>query len=348
MGDAVNDTKKTTQDVNKGYAAAQYGATQDMQKFGKTAAALSFGTDSTSQALMGMQAQANRNTAQGIKSQQDVEKQRNSVEAQQKERQASQARDAAEAQKSMQEFGQAIMNILGPIVNLLTPAVNALAKGISLVAKGFDQLPGVLQATIAAFVAYKLFMAKQAAGGGPGGGSMYDLAGGAGKKLGGALGRIGGGVKGLGLGMAGGLAGSYAADALGRDTTAGKTADVLGQAAGWAGTGAMLGSIIPGLGTVAGGAIGGVLGAGYGAYQNFFGGPKMANGGVVTQATSITAGESGSEAIVPLYHLESLKTEMQTLNKQTTDMLRYLKEISDQSQRNVDATKALSGDLFKF
>ena len=77
------------------------------------------------------------------------------------------------------------------------------------------------------------------------------------------------GAKGLGLGMVGGIAGDVAADYLGRDTKAGASADVLGNAASMAGTGAMIGSVVPGVGTAIGAGIGGIVGAGYGLYNNW-------------------------------------------------------------------------------
>lgn len=43
---------------------------------------------------------------------------------------------------------------------------------------------------------------------------------------------------------------------------------------------------------------------------------------------------------------EKLVNEMQTLNKQTAEMLRLLRETADYTRRNVDATKALNGNLF--
>ena len=76
------------------------------------------------------------------------------------------------------------------------------------------------------------------------------------------------GAKGFGIGAIGGLIGDVAADALGRDTKAGATADVAGTAASYAGMGAMIGSIVPGIGTAIGAALGGLGGLGVGLYSN--------------------------------------------------------------------------------
>lgn len=97
---------------------------------------------------------------------------------------------------------------------------------------------------------------------------------GKGGRVAGTLGKLGVGAKGFGLGAVLGIGGSFAADALGRNTMGGAAADTLGTSAAWAGTGALAGSFIPGVGTAIGGAIGGVAGAGYGLYKNsstFFG-----------------------------------------------------------------------------
>lgn len=46
--------------------------------------------------------------------------------------------------------------------------------------------------------------------------------------------------------------------------------------------------------------------------------------------------------------MENLQSELQTLNKQTTEMIRYLRETADNSRRNIDAINSLNGDLFRF
>lgn len=65
-----------------------------------------------------------------------------------------------------------------------------------------------------------------------------------------------------------GLTLGTAADMVGTDSKTGAGLDVAADAAGWAGTGAMIGSVIPGIGTLAGGIIGGVVGGGYSLYKN--------------------------------------------------------------------------------
>ena len=115
--------------------------------------------------------------------------------------------------------------------------------------------------------------------------------------------------------------------------------------------GAMMGSVVPGVGTAIGGAVGGLVGGAYGAYQNWGGltGKKpMADGGIVDRPTNALVGEAGPEIVSPIKYFENLQTELVTLNKQTVEMLRFLKETAEQTRNTAEATKGLSGDLFKF
>jgi hypothetical protein len=283
------------------------------------------------------------------------------TETKKKELAASEAARAVASQKSMQEFGQAINNLLGPIVSLLTPVVNGLATALSKVVKGFDTLTfgfgGLAIALGAAVLAIKQFTAAKTAE------ALKDAAGGAGG---------GGGGKGASslvkkLGLAGTVIGGLMlagelsnvseqekAGAISKEEASKQRGGAVGETAGGlagglagAGLGFMMGGPI---GALIGGLVGGGLigTAGRMGGEAIAGPQKMASGGVVTQPTLVEAGEAGSEAIIPLYHLESLKTELQTLNKQTADVITYLKETAEFSRRNYDATRSLSGDLFKF
>jgi cell division septum initiation protein DivIVA len=89
--------------------------------------------------------------------------------------------------------------------------------------------------------------------------------------------RMGGAVKGGIAGLAVGGAASVAANALGRETKTGASADVLGSAASYAGTGAMLGMLLGPKGAALGAALGGIYGLGSGLWANkdtLFGGKK--------------------------------------------------------------------------
>jgi hypothetical protein len=41
-----------------------------------------------------------------------------------------------------------------------------------------------------------------------------------------------------------------------------------------------------------------------------------------------------------------MNPELERLNMQTTEMIRYLKETADYTRRNLDATKRLTGNLY--
>lgn len=359
MGDAVGDTSKTMKDVEKGRAAAQAGATKDVERLGKgTLNALSMMSGPDAQMAQALQKQDNINKQQGIKTQADAENQMKAVTEAQQKRQESEAKAAVENQKAMQELGQSILSILMPAIKLLTAVINPLAKFVSAVMTQFEKLNGIVQTIIVtgmALLAYqKLKSARQAAGQIPTGGGGGGLGGsGVGSGLGGKLaGSLKGGIGGLAGGLALGAAADYAASNGMEKTGAGL--DIASTAASFAGTGAMLGSIVPGLGTAIGGGLGAAAGGAYGLYQNWgklfgeSGQKKAADGLMVNTPTNILAGEAGPEIVAPTRHFENLQNELQTLNKQTAEMLRYLKETAESTRKNVEATNNLNGDLFKF
>lgn len=129
-----------------------------------------------------------------------------------------------------------------------------------------------------------------------------------------------------------------------------------GMAGGIAGAaaGAAIGSVVPVIGTLIGGLIGGALGAyggsslGKSAADALTGQKKAADGLMVNTPTSILAGEAGPEVVAPTKHFENLQNELQTLNKQTAEVIMYLKETAEYSRRNNDSIRNLGGDLFKF
>jgi hypothetical protein len=342
-------------------AQATEGAANAAKRLSGVAGALSFSTDSTSQAMMGLTKESNRARAQGTETAAAGEKQQREIAEEQKKRQESEAKAAVENQKAMQELGQSILSILMPAIKLLTAVINPLAKFVSAVMTQFEKLNGIVQTIIVtglALLAYqKLKSARQAAGQIPTGGSSGGSGGlggsGIGKGLGGKLaGGLKGGVGGLVGGLALGAAADYAASNGMEKTGAGL--DIASQAASFAGTGAMLGSIVPGLGTAVGGGLGAVAGGAYGLYQNWgklfgeSGQKKAADGLMVNTPTSILAGEAGPEIVAPTRHFENLQNELQTLNKQTAEMLRYLKETAESTRNSNDSIKNLGGDLFKF
>jgi hypothetical protein len=204
-----------------------------------------------------------------------------------------------------------------------------------------------------------------------------------GKKAGkmGKFGKIAGGVGGL----LGGVALDLAQEKL---TESGHEKLGAGAGIGSAAlTGAGMGAFLGPAGAAIGGALGAGYGL-YQNWDTLFGKggeiPKHAAGGIATKPSMGIFGEAGPEAILPLSKIgdllgsispvgaaltgggimgnaissmvggggskgvESLQSELARLNKQTEEMLKYLKETAESTRRNVDATNSLSGDLFKF
>lgn len=368
----VNDSSKSIQDVQKTgsqvtRALAESGA-QNKDLF----RAMIMSNDSQFRETAGAALRADTQARkQGIENLNDEEARLLAVKEDQRKRQEeSQAKAMADAKTSLDELTVAFQKMLAPIVNALTPVLTMLAElftavltpiftKIGEVAKllheGFNKLKdiigsegmGIIGAIIAAILGLKSFKAAsdQAATAAQGPRTPSGPNTGAPATPGGAgtgsapKSKLPGKIGGLGLGMVGGLAGDMAADYFGRDSAAGKGADVLGTAASFAGMGALLGP----MGAIAGG----LLGAGYGAYKNFFSEkpPEMAQGGVVSRPTMATIGEAGPEAIIPLSN-ENAFPGINELNKTMNEILRYMKDTAENTRKNAEATANLSGDLF--
>ena len=273
------------------------------------------------------------------------------------EREASQAKAAVDAQKSVQEFGQAINNLLGPIVSLLTPVINGLATSLSKVVKGFDTITfgfgGIVLAAGAAALALRKLAATSAlggsGGGGPSGGGGKGITGSLVKKLG-IAGTVAGGL--MLAGELGSISDQEKAGTISASDASKQRGGAIGETGGGlagALAGAAAGGLIGGpIGALIGGVIGGWGGGTAGRMGGeAFAGPKAAAGAIVESPMNIKVGEEEPEIISPIRYFNNLQSELSTLNKQTADMIRYLKETAEYTKRNVDATKSLSGDLFK-
>jgi len=198
------------------------------------------------------------------------------------------------------------------------------------------------------------------AGGGPGG------AGGAAGRAAGGLGRFAGLAKGLAGGVGGilgGLALSSASDYAkekGMEKT-GAGLDIASKAATFAGTGAMLGSVVPGLGTVVGGGLGALAGGAYGLYQNFgslFGNKKPEGKPMTDAAENFKATMSTEEMKRQTSQseldnkksekspMEVMQTEIQALNKNIAEMLKYTKDMTENTKRTMDGIGKLNPNLF--
>jgi hypothetical protein len=260
-----------------------------------------------------------------------------------------------------------------PVIKMLTPVINAFATVVKIIATQFEKLNGIAQILIATGLAYlayqKLRSAREAAGqiptsgggGGAGGGGAKGALGAASKfaKIGGAAGALIGGAS---LYSSFGdindkvKSGKMSEEEASKEKTGAIGETGGGMAGGLAGAaaGAAIGSVVPVIGTAIGALIGGALGSyggsslGKSAADALSGQKKAADGLMVNTPTSILAGEAGPEVVAPTRHFENLQTELQTLNKQTAEVLRYMKETAEYSRRSNDSIKSLGGDLFKF
>ena len=407
MGIAVNDSSKSMKDVEKGRAAAQAGATKDVERLGKgTLNALSMMSGPDAQAAMALQASANANTRNGIKTAEDAEKQMASITANQKERVTSEAAAAAEVKKSLNELGQEIINRMMPIFASLIGYVNQatiyFADFVKYLANSpvlLGTLGGVIVATTAAFVAFKVASTAAAAAekakllaasfkeggvkgalaamgplgskgnpmhviviggsaGGGGGGPEGKGKPGAAKGI--SIGKIAkiGGVAGAVMGLAnlagdlGDISAQQASGAMSAEEAKKAKSGAVGEAGGnmagglaGAAAGAAIGSVVPIVGTLIGGLVGGALGAWGGGSLGKMTGEFLGGSSNKTPTTAPTTAPPGQTPITRS-PTEILQSEMQTLNKTMSEMLKSMKDTAEYARRNVDATRSLSGNLF--
>lgn len=350
MAAAVKDSSKGLDDVKKASSALTVAAIETKKDLGTTGQALIMQGGALASTVGQVHGTANQAAQQGIRTQADAEAQRKKIEAEQEARSKSQAAAAAETEKKMQELGQAILGQLMPAIASLLSVFNPMIQTFIDFAKYLANTPSALSAMLiavgaltAAFVAYKVKMAVQAAKAVTRGTAanpmiVKDIGGKSGKagKFG-KLRKLAGGVGGVLGGLALGAASEYATEKGYEKTGAGL--DIGSSALTGAGMGAMLGPV--------GAAVGGALGGAYGLYQNW--GKLFGGGGksVATPAAAAAASSSSEPAVSPVADpIENLTMQLQRLNTQTAEMVRYLKETAEQTRRNVDATRQLSGNLF--
>ena len=379
LANNVKDSSKSLDDVKKSGAGLSAGLAQDGRNLKQVASAqIMAGKDVE---LFGKAlGAANAATRNGVKNTEEQIAFEKKIAEETKKQKESEAKAAVESQKAIQELGQSILSILMPVIKLLTAVMNPLVKLVSIVMTQFEKLHVSAQllvlGVVAAAAAFKLMTAQAAAksaadalsgggggggGGGKTGGGLKGAMGSASKfaKLGGAAGAMIGGVS---LYNSFGdindkvKAGKMSEEEASREKT-GAVGEVGGGMAGGiagAAAGAAIGSVVPVIGTLIGGLIGGAIGSyggsslGKSAADALTGQKKAADGLMVNTPTSILAGEAGPEIVAPTRHFENLQNELQTLNKQTAEMLRYLKETAEYTRNSNDSIKNLGGDLFKF
>lgn len=405
MAATVKDSKKSVEDTNKAGDKLRVAATQTSNDLGKTGTALIMAGGTMSGTMSAIQGVANRNTQQGIKNEADAEKQRQEITTKQKERTTSEAAAAAEVKKNLNELGQEIINRMMPIFASLIGYVNQatiyFADFVKYLANSpalLGTLGGVIVATTAAFVAFKVASTAAAAaekakllaasfkeggvkgalaamgplgskgnpmhvivvGGGAGGGGPEGKEKPGAAKKGLSIGKIAkiGGVAGAVMGLAnlagdlGDISAQQASGAMSAEEAKKAKSGAVGEAGGnmaggfaGAAAGAAIGSVVPVVGTIIGGLIGGALGAwGGGSLGKMTG--EFLGGSSNKAPTTAPATAPPGQTPITRSPAEILQSEIQTLNKTMSEMLKYMKETAEYARRNVDATRSLSGNLF--
>jgi len=130
----IQNSGKTIDDVNRSGAAAMAGSFKDIKQFGTTlVSAMSMMSGPTAEAIMTAQANYNRALKQGAKSQEDLIKLQNDVTKAQ-DRAKTEAAAAAESEKAMRDLGRDVYMALLPVIKDLTKFANDLVqdfKGMS-------------------------------------------------------------------------------------------------------------------------------------------------------------------------------------------------------------------------
>lgn len=129
MGNAVKDSSKNLKDVNKSYSQAMVGSAQDAKNLGKEQiAAASFGNAAMAETMM--QAQKNQNilNSKQIKNAEDFDKLQADIATSAEARKKSEAAAAAELQQRFKDLGAQLFGMLAPAINELLPVITKLAE----------------------------------------------------------------------------------------------------------------------------------------------------------------------------------------------------------------------------
>jgi hypothetical protein len=370
----VNDASKTINDQMREGGRLGVAIATDVSRMGKAADVMVMQGNTT---VAGMMSTRNRMNAQGIKTEEDAQRQMEGILDNQKERTASEAANAAKTEKAMQELGTTILEKTLPDIKKMLDGMNPLIQGLKpMVDKidgfvkkaeefignllgiktGFINLINVTIALTTAFIALKtiiaLYAAKQLMGGGgiPGGGVPGGGGGtGTGRTPGGGTGgRV---LRGVGAGSLLGILGVGAdllsdnAQAAGMPRTAAGL-NIAGGAATGAGIGAAVGSVVPGVGTAAGAIVGGGAGALIQTIRNL---ETFLKSSEEEDSESPPAGSNqpqSSSAVAVGSGGESLLQQLILLNNQTASMINLMRQTSDNTQRTYEATRRLDRNLF--
>jgi hypothetical protein len=366
----------TQQDVTKKFAGAVQGVVTGAENLGDITGAVSMGGGKLGETMNTAAMFALQMKQQGLNTAETVETAFKDVGIKQKTQAESQAAEAAKAQLAMRQLGESILNNLMPVVAALLPYVNDFAIGLSNVVKYFLDTEGALQnlgivigTVVAGFVALKTISAARAAKaamrgtpgnpvhvtgpglggpGGPGSPGGPSAPGGQGGRLGKILGT---GAKVLGKVAAPLAIGMSAYDAF-QGFNADKEAEI-GEKLKNAGSSVLSGLTFGMLGSspeeiaarkqqLAADPLAGAKGKEV---------PQLPPGfpPISEAARKALAGEPEKEqnsAVALGDPLEKLATQLETLNKQATEMIRLLRITVENTGNTVSATRALNGNMF--
>lgn len=142
MGNAVSDSSKSLKDVNRSYSQAMVGSAQDAKNLGKEQmAAMSMSGGAMADTAMQSQRNANLLQSKQIKNADDFDALQAQIAKDQKAREQSTAAQAAETEQAFKNLGAELMAALMPVIKELTPVIQNLAQEMMQFAK--DNMPAI-------------------------------------------------------------------------------------------------------------------------------------------------------------------------------------------------------------
>ena len=131
MGNAVKDTSKGLKDVNKSYSQAVIGSAQDAKNLGKEqVAAMSMTGGAMAETALAAQKNANMLHSKNIKNAEDFDKLQSNIGASQEARNASSAAKAAESEEAFKKLTAKLYESLMPVIAKLTEDATGLAMSL--------------------------------------------------------------------------------------------------------------------------------------------------------------------------------------------------------------------------
>lgn len=142
MGNAVKDTSKGLKDVNKSYSQAMVGSAQDAKNLGKEQmAAMSLTGGANAEAALQAQKNANMLHSKNVKNADDMDKLQADIAASAEARNASTAAKAAEAEEAFKKLTSELYQALMPVLAELTPIVTDL--GTQMIEFAKQNMPAI-------------------------------------------------------------------------------------------------------------------------------------------------------------------------------------------------------------